>query len=233
MKLRHPALIRFVAFVAALVIRGWMSTLRVRIVCRDGKVHPTDPRKERCIYAFWHETLLAPTVRKARVRILISTHADGELIAQVCRFLGLGVVRGSATRGGALALHQLIDGDERSHLVITPDGPRGPRRQLKVGIVYLASRTGLPIVPIGVGYSKAWRARSWDRFALPRPFSAMYGVIGPAVHVPPGLDRDGLEHYRRLVEDTCLSATADAERWAARSGAAGEERSSEPRKACA
>jgi lysophospholipid acyltransferase (LPLAT)-like uncharacterized protein len=157
MKLRNPTLIRLVAFLASVLIRGWMSTLRLRLVFQDGRVHPTDPRVERFIYAFWHESLLAPTVRRTRVHILISQHADGEFIAQVCRFLGYGVVRGSSTRGGSLALLELMDRCTRSHLAVTPDGPRGPRRQVKVGIVYLASRTGMAIVPVGVGYTRAWR----------------------------------------------------------------------------
>ncbi|HXG10493.1 MAG TPA: lysophospholipid acyltransferase family protein [Gemmataceae bacterium] len=222
MKLRNPTLIRLVAFLASVLIRGWMSTLRLRLVFQDGRVHPTDPRVERFIYAFWHESLLAPTVRRTRVHILISQHADGEFIAQVCRFLGYGVVRGSSTRGGSLALLELMDRCTRSHLAVTPDGPRGPRRQVKVGIVYLASRTGMAIVPVGVGYTRAWRFRSWDRFAVPHPFSTVVGVLGPAVRVPAGLDRDGLERYRRLVEECCLAATSEAERRAARLGGGSE-----------
>jgi lysophospholipid acyltransferase (LPLAT)-like uncharacterized protein len=234
MKIRNPTLIRFLALAAALVIRGWMSTVRLRLVFQDGRVHPADPRQERFIYAFWHESLLAPTMRKSRVRILISQHADGEFIAQVCRFLGYGVVRGSSTRGGSLALLDMMNGCDRSHLVVTPDGPRGPRRHLKMGVVYLASRTGMAIAPIGVGYARVWRAGSWDRFAVPYPFSDVFGVVGPAIRVPAGLDRDGLEWYRRLVEERCREATAAADRWAA-SGIrpARDESNSEERRACA
>jgi lysophospholipid acyltransferase (LPLAT)-like uncharacterized protein len=234
MKLRNPTLIRLLALVAALAVRAWMSTLRVRLVFQDGRVHPTDPRKERYIYAFWHESLLAPTVRKTRIHLLISQHADGEFIAQVCRFLGYGVVRGSSTRGGSLALFDLIGRCARSHLGVTPDGPRGPRRQLKVGIIYLASRTGLPIVPVGVGYTRAWRARSWDRFALPRPYSTMLGVLGEPIAVPPQLDRASLEQYRRLVEGRCRAVTAAAEAWADRlRGIPPGQPPTEARKACA
>jgi lysophospholipid acyltransferase (LPLAT)-like uncharacterized protein len=152
----------------------------------------------------------------------------------VCRFLGLRVVRGSSTRGGSLALRDMMNVGGRSHLAVTPDGPRGPRRQVKLGIVYLASRTGLPIVPIGVGYGKAWRARSWDRFALPCPFSRMIGLLGVPIPVPAGLDRDGLERYRALVEERCLAVTAAAERRAAaQTPSAGEGQPGEQRRACA
>jgi lysophospholipid acyltransferase (LPLAT)-like uncharacterized protein len=81
-------------------------------------------------------------------------------------------------------------------------------------LILLASVTGLPIVVCGVGYSRAWRARSWDRFAVPLPWSTACGVVAPAVHVPTGLNRTTLEQYRGLVETLLLAATDAAECWA-------------------
>ncbi len=215
MKLRNPRLIRVVSVFAAGLIRLWMATVRVRIVNRDEAAHPADADRERYLYAFWHEALLAPVKFRARVRVLISKHADGELIAQVCHHLGIGVVRGSTNRGGGGALVELWDCSRRAHLVFTPDGPRGPRRQVQPGLIMLAARSGLPVVPVGIGFSRAWRAGSWDRTAIPKLFSTCVYVAGRAIRVPPDVDRDGLEHYRRLVEDAMLAATADAERLAA------------------
>lgn len=214
MKLRDPRLIRVVAFVAAVVVRVWMATVRLRVVNRDAADHPADADRERFIYAFWHESLLVPVKFRARVRVLISKHADGELIAQVCRHLGFGVVRGSTTRGGGEALVELWDCSRRSHLVFTPDGPRGPRRRVQPGLIILAARSGLPVVPVGIAFGRAWRARSWDRFAVPKPFSRCVCVAGKAIRIPPEVDRDGLERYRRLVEEQMLDATEEAERLA-------------------
>jgi lysophospholipid acyltransferase (LPLAT)-like uncharacterized protein len=211
MKLRNPRAIRIAAFLAAIVIRLWMSTVRMRMVNRDRADHPADPDRNRVIYAFWHETLLAPVKFRARVRVLISKHADGELIARVCGFLGFGVVRGSSTRGGGGALVELWHCSEGAHLVFTPDGPRGPRRRVQPGMIMLAARSGLPIVPLGIGFAQAWRARSWDRFAIPKPFTRGVYVALEAIVIPPEIDRDGLEHYRRLVEERMLEATAMAE----------------------
>jgi hypothetical protein len=78
-------------------------------------------------------------------------------------------------------------------------------------MVVLAARSGLPIVPVGIGFSRAWRAKSWDRFAVPKPFSHCVYVADAAVHVPPDVGRDGVEHYRQLVEQRMLDATAAAE----------------------
>jgi lysophospholipid acyltransferase (LPLAT)-like uncharacterized protein len=214
MKLRHPLLIKSAGLAAAWLIRGWMNTLSVRLGSRTGVTELPDPRKERCIFLFWHETLLFPTLFRTRVHVLISQHADGELIAQVCRHLRIGVVRGSTTRGGAAGLWDLLKMAEHSHLAITPDGPRGPRRRVQLGAIFLAAHTGLPIVPIGVGYANAWRARTWDRFALPRPYSLATGIRAESVHVPADFDPAALSRQRQIVEQSLTDVTDEAERWA-------------------
>src|SRR5437868_1658877 len=101
MKLRNPWLIRLAAFLGALLVRLWIATLHYRIDFRLSGPQPVDPRKQRILYAFWHETILA-AFRAARenveARMLISQHADGELVAQIVEFLGVATVRGSSTR---------------------------------------------------------------------------------------------------------------------------------------
>jgi lysophospholipid acyltransferase (LPLAT)-like uncharacterized protein len=222
MQLRHPLAIRLVAALAALVVRIWMGTTRVRIVTADGLPHPVDPATTRFIYAFWHEALLGPIAVRPQARVLISQHRDGELIAQVCQRLGLGTIRGSTARGGSQALLEMIRGSQTDeHLAITPDGTRGPRRELKPGVVMVASQTGMAIVPVGVGFTRAWRASSWDRFAVPLPFSTLVGVIGAPIHVPQDLDRPAMQQFRQLVEQQMLAATAAAEDWAGRLRARG------------
>jgi lysophospholipid acyltransferase (LPLAT)-like uncharacterized protein len=77
-----------------------------------------------------------------------------------------------------------------SDLIVTPDGPRGPRRRLAEGAIYLASRLQLPIVCMGFGFDRPWRLSSWDRFAIPRPFSRARAVISPYLEFPADLGRD-------------------------------------------
>ncbi len=215
MKLRNRWLIRLAAGAASLVLRIWLGTVRTRIKSADGRTHPADPAVERFIYAFWHESLLAPAKIRTNVRIMISQSADGEFIAQVCRHLGVGVVRGSSSRDGARGLLDMLREGGASHLALTPDGPRGPRRRVQAGVVMLASCTGLPLVPVGVGFTGAWRARSWDRFAIPFPFTTMLGVLGEPIRIAPQLDRAGLQRCRAQVETALLEATQAAESWAA------------------
>ncbi len=83
---------------------------------------------------------------------------------------------------------------------------------MQPGVIILAARSNLPIIPIGIGYEHAWRTRSWDRFAIPRPFSRCICVAGRALRVPPDVDRGGIEEFRQRLEESLLAVTADAER---------------------
>jgi lysophospholipid acyltransferase (LPLAT)-like uncharacterized protein len=147
--------------------------------------------------------------------MLLSQHGDAEILARVAYHLGFDCVRGSTYQGGAKAIWELFERGERQHLTITPDGPRGPRRHLAQGPIYLASRLQLPLVPMGFGYDRPWRINSWDRFAVPRPFSRARAVIGPPILLPPNLSREGLARCRLRVERLTNDLSTEAEAWAA------------------
>jgi lysophospholipid acyltransferase (LPLAT)-like uncharacterized protein len=215
---RHRWLIRPLAAIFAWVIRLWMKSMRATWISVDGRRHPAEIAGTRYIYAFWHEGLLAPlAVPTPQIRVLISHHVDGEFIAQVCQRVGIGVVRGSPSKGGSQALLDMIrEGGESTHLGITPDGPRGPRRELKPGVVMVASQSGMPIVLIGIGFVKAWRFGSWDQLALPVPGSTMVGVVSEPMEIPRDLDRQALKQWTRWVEERLREMTALAEDWADR-----------------
>ncbi len=224
MKLRKAWLVRLAALIASWIARVWLGTLRYRLYFPADRVDPHDPQlKERVIFAFWHESLLAPTGRKplGTTCVLVSQHADGELIARIISHLGFRTVRGSTRRGAVEALRGLLRKGRRGHFGVTPDGPQGPRRKVQPGVVFLASKTGLPIAPFGIGFSSAWRTKSWDRFAIPKPWSTVYWVGGPLIHVPADLGKGDLKRYCRLVEQRLEEATAIAEAWAARQQATG------------
>ncbi len=217
MKIRHPLLVRAVGAAGATLIRTWVGTTRFHFRYADPSVDPAVARRtgQRYLYAFFHEVMLFPAYYWAwpEMQILISDHRDGELITQVVRRLGFGVVRGSTTRGGARALREMTHRVDRGHLCVTPDGPRGPRRHVHQGLAYLSSRTGLPIVGAGMAFRNPWRAKSWDRFAVPRPFAPAACVVPAPVVVPPDADRDVLEGCRLEVERRMQAATREAEAW--------------------
>jgi lysophospholipid acyltransferase (LPLAT)-like uncharacterized protein len=217
MRIRHPLVIRVLGLVLACVVRLWIGTLRYRYHSLGINVHPHQRGlTERYIYAFWHENMLLLAYRFGRpdIRVLISQHADGQLITEVCRHLGFGTVRGSTTRGGAEAVRQMLKLGRGTHFAVTPDGPRGPRRRAQQGLVYLAAKTGLSIVPVGIGYHRPWRMRSWDRFALPRPWSLGICIAGEPVPVPADVARADLAEYMQRVEAALQRVSDLAERWA-------------------
>jgi lysophospholipid acyltransferase (LPLAT)-like uncharacterized protein len=218
MKIRNRWLIKALGFLAALLVRVWVGTVRYRYRPLGASMDPHQPHFDgRYIYAFWHENILLPAYQYGRpdIYVLISEHADGELIAEACRHLRFRLVRGSTTRRGVKAVRQMIQLAQKNHLAVTPDGPRGPRRQVQAGLVYLAARTGLPIVPMGIAWRRAWRMRSWDRFALPVPWSLASLVTTEPIRVPQTVDKVELERYRKQVEQALEHATAVAERMAA------------------
>jgi len=220
MKIRDPKAIRRVSAAATLFGRGLCRTLSfayrplTRYLLND---RPELLGADRFVYTTWHETVFIPTwlFSRADTTWLIGQHADGEIAAQVSQRLGASVIRGSSTRGGTAALLRMLrQPDATRHIGITVDGPRGPRRQFQIGAVYLASRLGRPIVPIGLGFGRCWRAKSWDRFAVPLPFSRVRCVSLHSLAVPPGIGMDELETYRQAAEEVQLRATAVAEHWA-------------------
>jgi hypothetical protein len=214
-KLRKPWLVRPAGTAVGVVVRLLMATIRRREAVAGPEQHPPSPNGERYIYVIWHEALVLMTAYRVPVHVLTSLHADGELFTRIARQLNIGVIRGSTTRGGSAALLGLLRRTGGTHIVLTPDGPRGPRRQLKPGAVALAGMTGMPIVPIGVACPTAWRPRTWDRMMIPPPWATAHFVSGPAIRVPAGLDRGGLNWYCRQTEASLGVVTAAAERWAA------------------
>lgn len=171
MKKRIENWLKFTALppLGALVIRAIKGSMRL-----EQRGHePVDAlyREGRSIIlAFWHaQQLMIPFgYRGAGSHVLISQHGDGEIIARIIARFGHEAVRGSSTRGGAGALRALIKlGRSGKDVVVTPDGPKGPRQVAKLGVVQLAKATGLPIVPLGFGCSKKNSSRagtaSWCR----------------------------------------------------------------------
>src|SRR5260221_279363 len=127
MKLRHPGLIRLAGLLAALIVRSLFGTIRTREYLVDPCVLPSRAvGRQRYIYAFWHEGIMYLAGRYGHhknIAILISRHADGELIAQACRWIGIRTIRGSTAKSGAAALQKMLEFAHHGHLAITPDGP--------------------------------------------------------------------------------------------------------------
>ena len=198
-----------------MLLRGLFATLRIRVDDQAG--HLSAPTDEPVIYAFWHNRILAITAAFLRVYphgrrgvlVLTSASKDGMWLGALAARLGMGSVRGSSSRRGAAAMLELIEKVQLGHdIAITPDGPRGPRYELGPGMIYLAQRARIPIIPIHAHFGKCWRLKTWDGFCIPKPFSRLDVTLAEAVTIPAELDEAEFEAERRKIE-SLLRADAD------------------------
>jgi len=156
----------------ALFLRLWLATLRFRC-----NVDRLDDSAGPVVLLLWHDKLFVSSWIANRyfsrpVTALISTSKDGAWLVAFFKFMGITAVRGSSNRRGAAALITLTRSMRAgNHAGITPDGPKGPALEFKAGAISLARLTRSPFVVMGIRYHSCWRMRSWDRFAMPVPFS--------------------------------------------------------------
>jgi lysophospholipid acyltransferase (LPLAT)-like uncharacterized protein len=179
----------------AAAVRALFATTRVERVHYERLEH-FRRRGEPVIFVFWHGHLL-PLVhyhRREGIVVLVSEHTDGEYIARILDRYGFGTVRGSSTRGGMRGLRGLVRAARAGRdLALTPDGPRGPRHEVKPGALAAAQMTGLPLLPLAVSVTSAWALGSWDRFLVPRPFSTIRIEYLPPRFVPREASREDLD----------------------------------------
>lgn len=164
-----------------------------------------------CLLVCWHSDLLfIPVGFQAVSRHLLShpvaaiasRHGDGRIVAQILEKFGIGGVSGSSSEGGLIALMKmkklLCNG---SHVAVSPDGPRGPARVPKPGVVYLASTCNAQIVPFTIVCSSQWTLKTWDRFFIPKPFCRTVSLIGKPITIPQNVKKEELQQYNDLLKE--------------------------------
>lgn len=163
---------------------------------------PPQIPEEPFIVAMWHgDLLMQPYLykkirKRPDIKVIISEHFDGQLIAKTVGHLGLDAIRGSSSRGGARVLIQAISMLKQGHdVAVTPDGPRGPRHSVADGVVVMAQKTGAKVIPFQCRPSKYWQLKSWDRFTIPKPFGHLEYFAGEPLELT-GMD---FEEARSLV----------------------------------
>jgi lysophospholipid acyltransferase (LPLAT)-like uncharacterized protein len=216
-EIRHWLLLGLIRTLGVAIIRAWMRTLRIEAVWAEPKADPLICRDHgQYIYAIWHEDQLVTGCKygPGRIWAIISQSRDGEYAARIMAAFGWRLIRGSTTRGAVSVLkkvRELANSPEPFRLALAVDGPRGPHRQVKEGVIYLAAKTGLPIVPVASGYDRPWRARSWDRFALPRPFRRVVVLAGAPISVPPDTSREEFASFRNQLQACLEQLSRDAQ----------------------
>lgn len=170
----------------------------------------------KAIFAVWHGNMVIPMMEHIGrgVNVLVSQHGDGEIIARILTSLGYGLVRGSSTRGGSEALKTMIRLFRKPAIIaITPDGPKGPYRELKIGAVILAQSTGVPVLPMSAYTSSPKFLKSWDRFLFVKPFTRCLLIYGKPIKIDRDETTEGLEEKRKLVEQSIWNLDQMAENY--------------------
>src|SRR5215210_7049746 len=166
------------------------STWRVTVANED-RWRPLYEARQPHVFLLWHEALL-PLLwqhRRQGIGIVVSEAREGQYLARFATSLGYRALYGSSTRGGARALLGAVRELHAGRAVaFTPDGPRGPRRQLKPGVIAAAQRGGAVVVPLHAESDRAWRLPSWDRLMIPKPFARVLISYGHPFEVAGGED---------------------------------------------
>lgn len=168
-------------------------------------------RGEGFIGTFWHgRMLMLPFIYPGKfLNILISSHRDGDIIANVMKGFGFNLVRGSSSKGGLGALREMVSLlKQGSDICITPDGPKGPFQVVKGGVAQLAKLSNQAVIPMAYSSSRHFSCTSWDRFFLPLPFSRMVFMVGEPVYYTQG---EEIESFRLRIEKALNDVTVRAD----------------------
>ncbi|MGE5558249.1 MAG: glycosyltransferase N-terminal domain-containing protein [Bacillota bacterium] len=190
-------------------VAAWIFTctafhcIRLRIA---GRIHWRKLRREGrgSILATWHGQQLFGMYffRYQGVCILNSLSRDGDYSSRLMRLYGWRSIRGSSNRGAVRGLLEMTRKLKQGFDVgITPDGPRGPIYHIEPGVIYMAQKTGSPIIPVGMAFTHRLILKSWDRFLLPLPWGRGALVMGkPLYFRPAGSDAELDRQNEELVQ---------------------------------
>jgi lysophospholipid acyltransferase (LPLAT)-like uncharacterized protein len=200
---------------AKLLILGIVKTCKFKVMGYED-VEKLREQGIPIIYAYWHRHIFVTIYRfmNTGARPLISLSEDGEIVSQVAVEFGMNPVRGSSSRGGAKAFIKLFNSikEEKSEVLITADGPKGPAREVKDGVIRLAQKSGSVVVPI------AWHAsrvkifeKSWDRFKIPLPFGVITYAYGKPVTIPMTASKENEQTWKKHLKEAIDSLETQLE----------------------
>lgn len=200
-----PLTLAIIPPMAALLIKAWMMSCRVvKEVGLEAEQAALARSGGGAVYVTWHQRISYhfQCLGAHGLTVMISRSRDGEYAARLASWLGFKNVRGSSTRGGSQALQEIVlKLNEGAIGGMLADGPRGPARVAKMGSVVMARDARVPLIPVLWGCDRCWILNSWDRFLVPKPFARIALYHGEPIWIPPQINGEGLEAFRRLLED--------------------------------
>jgi hypothetical protein len=204
MKIRSRWLNLALSWFATVSLRILFLTVRVEHhrIASEGTPYVRPKGSQRYTFCMWHDhiVLAAFSLKTFNLAGLISQHRDGGYLADSVMMAGIRPVRGSTSRGGLEAVREILSLPDL-HLAMTPDGPRGPRHEMKDGIIYISSRSHRPVVPCALLADRFWSVPgSWTDMLIPRPFSKVVLIAGTPMVIPEDCDRDDFALWAELLQ---------------------------------
>lgn len=204
MKIKSEGLIWLFSALAVVVFRVLFMTLRTEFHLSDETTNPYQvPENQTFTYCVWHDSLLIPVFlgRQPATIAIVGQHRDGDYVSAILKAQGIDCVRGSSSKGGIQAIRQILEKGQDHHFVVTPDGPRGPRREMKSGVIFLAGKANKPIVPTAFTCRSYWSfGTGWTDLIVPKPFSTIHVVAGQPIQIPGTLRRAELDEHTTAVQ---------------------------------
>ncbi len=197
-----------VAHLGPVVLRRLSRTWKVTVLGAE-HLEAARARGGGHFMALWHGRMVValPHHGGRDWHVLVSPSQDGDISEALLKGFGYRVIRGSSSRGGARALREMLSVLESGAvLAVTPDGPRGPRHSMNPGLAWMARATGFAIVPCGFVCDRAWHARSWDRFTVPKPRARVMFVYSAPVRVERSASADDLASATEKVRAGMMEA---------------------------
>lgn len=207
-----------ISLIGSIYVLTVYKTSKVNLKNRK-KIENLLERKESFIYSFWHDQLLMCPLTwqsNSSIKVLISKHRDGDIIAQLISNLGFEAIRGSShktnknkNKGGLLSARKMIKSLKNGISIgISPDGPKGPRHKVSEGILSISRLSKSVILPVGIGFKKKWVLNTWDKFIIPKPFNEITVVWGDPISAI--TNEKNIHQFKIKLESKMNNLTAQA-----------------------
>jgi lysophospholipid acyltransferase (LPLAT)-like uncharacterized protein len=202
---------KILAFIAAIYIHVVAVTSNIKFI--NNSIPEQYWKNDRpFILAFWHSQLMMISFswkNKKKLNIRASGHSDGRFGAYIGKYFKLNNIP-TYDKHKNISLRPIFKLlQQKDYIGIAPDGPRGPKEKMSEGIIKIAKKTKIPIIPIGFWSSKNFQLKSWDSFLISKPFSRCSFVWGEAMVIPEDSTDQEIRNFQKILEDSineCIKA---------------------------
>jgi lysophospholipid acyltransferase (LPLAT)-like uncharacterized protein len=192
---------RLAAYLGAFILEVLWRTSRLKIVGLE-RLETLLKEQGAVVPVFWHQHICSNRIAGMKPGFMISPSVDGQAPTMLAELYGAHVVRGSGSYTGVRAVRGVYNAIVKEGIspTITPDGPRGPRFEMKPGAIFTAQISGKAVVPIAYASSPAKLLRTWDKFVIPAPFARLRIAIGEPYFPPKRMSEEEMAAAQKELE---------------------------------